>query len=206
MLAMISVGAWSAQRGGRALFAVPASFVFAMALGWASALSARWLPLGSWLGGGEALIAWSVLALGLAIALKPNVALALAVAATLSFGWAHGYSHGLETPPLAAKAVYLGGFLLTTVALHVAGAVSATLALERANGARELRCAGALVAAIGGWLILTSAVVDLKPVEGELRGGSVVPTCVSVLRQRSVRAGDRRDLLVRRHGRSCRLS
>lgn len=33
MLAMVAVGAWSAQIGGRAIWAVPAAFLIAMAFG-----------------------------------------------------------------------------------------------------------------------------------------------------------------------------
>lgn len=67
MLAMVLVGAWSAQLGGRALWTVPAAFVAAMAAG---ALAAR---LGLVLPGTEAVIALSSVALGLAVALARPV-------------------------------------------------------------------------------------------------------------------------------------
>src|SRR5262245_64367776 len=63
MLAMLAVGAWSAQLGGRAIWTVPTAFVCAMAVGGMAALRGWLLP------GTEILVAVSVLGLGLAIAL-----------------------------------------------------------------------------------------------------------------------------------------
>src|SRR5579859_2669853 len=63
MLAMMAVGAWSAQLGGRAILAVPAAFLLAMAAGGGVAL------YGAQLGPVDWAVAGSVLALGLAIAL-----------------------------------------------------------------------------------------------------------------------------------------
>lgn len=148
MLAMVAVGAWSAQLGGRAIIAVPVAFVLAMSAGGGTGL--LHVPFG----GAEWLIALSVLALGLAIAVQARVGLPLAAGATMAFGFAHGYAHGVEIPLAVSSARYVGGFLVTTAALHVAGAVVALLVLERRNGQAVLRLAGATFAVAGLWLAL----------------------------------------------------
>src|SRR5512135_2598987 len=62
LFAMIAIGLWAAQQGGRALWAVPAAFVGAMGLGGALAWLGWMLPHV------EAAIALSVLVTGLLIA------------------------------------------------------------------------------------------------------------------------------------------
>src|SRR5262249_7386140 len=123
MLAMFAVGAWSAQLGGRAIWAVPSAFVCAMAIGGMAALRG-WPPPGT-----EILIAASVLGLGLAIALDRRFAWPVAALATALFGLAHGSAHGSEMPRTADAASYVIGFLVTTAGLHVAGAAGGLLLL-----------------------------------------------------------------------------
>lgn len=146
MLAMVAVGLWSAQLGGRALAGVPVAFVVAMAIG--SAVGVQRHPVD----GIEAWIALSVLALGIAIAVHKRLAWPVAAAASLVFGLAHGYVHGLEMPDTAPLG-YAAGFLATTAGLHVAGAVAGLLLLEENAGHRWLRAGGALIAAAGGVLL-----------------------------------------------------
>src|SRR5262245_51982348 len=98
MLAMLAVGAWSAQLGGRAIWTVPIAFVCAMAIGSIAALRGWPLP------GTEILIAASVLGLGLAIALDRRFAWPVAAVATALFGLAHGSAHGSEMPSKIGRA------------------------------------------------------------------------------------------------------
>ena len=144
MLAMLAVGAWSAQLGGRAIWAVPTAFVCAMAIGGMAALRASPLP------GTEIVIASSVLGLGLAIALDRRFAWPVAALATALFGLAHGFAHGSEMPRTADAASYVIGFLVTTAGLHVAGAAGGLLVLEQARGRGSLRlaCAATTVAGL----------------------------------------------------------
>jgi len=146
MLAMVLVGAWSAQLGGRGLWAVPAAFVAAMAAG---ALTAR---AGLVLPGTEAAIAASGVALGVAVALARPVAVPFAATATLVFGWAHGAAHGVEMPA-AAGIDYAIGFLVTTAGLHAAGLAGAGLLLDQERGASTLRVLGT-AGALGGLAFL----------------------------------------------------
>lgn len=147
MLAMVAVGLWSAQLGGRALALVPTAFVAAMALGSFAGVQQWPLPAV------EPAIAISVLVLGAAIALANRCAWALACFAALLFGLVHGYAHGAEMPQAADPLNYAAGFLLTTAGLHIAGAVGGLIVLDQPAGRQWLRGGGALVAAVGAALI-----------------------------------------------------
>lgn len=150
MLAMVAVGLWSAQLGGRALVAVPMTFVAAMAVGALAALLPLTLPAV------EALIALSVLVVGATIAVRSRLAWPFAAAAALLFGLVHGHAHGSEMPA-AGQLAYAAGFLLTTAGLHVAGAVGGLLLLDSPQGARVLRAGGMLVATAGVVLLQGAA-------------------------------------------------
>ena len=155
MLAMVAVGAWSAQLGGRALYVVPSAFVGAMIAGGLMGYLGVPLP------GIEFTIALSVVGLGLAIALKAGPAWAVAAVATALFGIAHGYAHGGEMPLEESPLVYFAGFVLTTAGLHVIGAVGGLLILERARGALALRVTGGATSLAGLILVLgTFGIVD----------------------------------------------
>lgn len=147
MLAMVAVGLWSAQLGGRALAVVPAAFVAAMALGSFAGYQQWAVP------DAESFIALSVLGLGTAIASQARLMWTVACAAALLFGLAHGYAHGVEIPVNADRPIYVAGFLLTTAGLHVAGAVAGLLLLEHPGGRRWLRGGGLVVAAAGAALL-----------------------------------------------------
>ncbi len=146
MLAMIAVGAWSAQLGHRAVFYVPAAFVAAMLLG--GILGFEHFVLS----GIELGIALSVLMLGSAIALERRIPLLLAAIGVGLFGICHGYAHGYEIPSMESKWVYASGLLITTASLHLLGAAGGMLILERPHGSRWLRFAGAMTAMIGFYL------------------------------------------------------
>jgi urease accessory protein len=147
MLAMLAVGAWSAQIGGRAIYGVPAAFVAAMACGGALGLAGIALP------GTEIGIALSVLMLGLAIATRTRLSLVFAMGATCLFGLCHGYAHGLEMPRAADALSYGAGFLATTAALHVFGAVGAMLIMAQQRGALALRLSGLAAAGAGAMFL-----------------------------------------------------
>ena len=159
MLAMLAVGAWSAQLGGRALWLVPSAFVVAMAAGGAAALAGLVLPAT------EVAIVASVILLGLAIASARPYAVPVAAFATMVFGLAHGSAHGAEIPASQNVAIYVAGFLATTAGLHVIGLAGAALVLDRPNGATALRAIGAVVIVAGlmiaGWEVYSTGFVQL---------------------------------------------
>ena len=92
VLAMVAVGLYAALLGGRALWLVPATFVGAMALGGALGMAGLALPYG------EIGIALSVIALGLAVALRISLPVLIATALAGLFAIFHGHAHGAEMP------------------------------------------------------------------------------------------------------------
>lgn len=115
LLAMVAVGMWAAQLGGRARWAVPATFVGVMTA--ATALGMR----GVVPGGIEQMIAASLLAFGLLIAFAKKLPLYAGVGLTALFAAFHGFSHGAELPESFGALSYGIGFVAATALLHLAG-------------------------------------------------------------------------------------
>jgi urease accessory protein len=148
LLAMVSVGLWASQKGGRALWLWPAAFVSAMIVGGALGMSGFALPLI------EPAIAASLLVLGLLIASMTTLPMAAGVAAIAVFGLFHGNAHGLEAPASGASLLYALGFTLSTIALHGLG-LALGLSARKARLQPLLRTAAALIAVTGGVLFFT---------------------------------------------------
>jgi urease accessory protein len=117
VLAMVAVGLFAANLGGRALWAVPATFVAVMALGGALGIQGIALPFV------ETGIALSVVVLGMLIALRVDWPVAAAMAVVGLFAIFHGHAHGAEMPLDASGAAYAAGFMIATALLHSAGIV-----------------------------------------------------------------------------------
>lgn len=118
VLAMLAVGVWALQIGGRAIWAVPAGFVSAMALGYLAAGLGLPLPVV------EPMILASTILFGLLVTLAVRPGLWAGVAIAGFFGLFHGHAHGAELG--AASALPFGlGFMLVTAALHGAGVILA---------------------------------------------------------------------------------
>lgn len=147
LAAMVAVGLWAAQLGGRALWATPATFVAVMGLGaWLGALGAA-APLV------ETGIAASVLVLGLLCVAAVRLPFRLGLPLVGLFAILHGHAHGGEMPLDASGLAYGAGFILATVLLHGAG-IAVGLAGARHPGWRAARWAGAAIAAYGVLLLL----------------------------------------------------
>jgi urease accessory protein len=147
MLAMIAVGILSARLGGRAVWAVPAGFVAAMAAGGALGLAGTTAPLL------ELGVAASVLLLGAGIASRRKISRLPALLAVVAFGLLHGNAHGVELPAAANAVVYSLGFLTSTVGLHVMGALLGLLVIRRDDGVAWLSRLGLALSAAGLALI-----------------------------------------------------
>lgn len=115
LLAMVAVGLWAAQQGGRALWVLPASFVAAMAVGAMLGMG------GAAFSGMETGIALSVLALGALVVLRRRIWLPLAAALAGLLALGHGVAHGQEMPLAASPWGYGAGMLAATALLHAAG-------------------------------------------------------------------------------------
>lgn len=142
LLAMVAVGLWAAQRGGAALWALPAAFVTAMIGGGLLGMGGIALPAV------ELGIAGSVIALGALVALQSRLPLPASVAAVALFALFHGHAHGAEMPEAAQPLLYGLGFALATALLHGAG-VAAALGVRGRVGSLLLRGAGAAIG-LGG--------------------------------------------------------
>lgn len=150
LLAMIAVGAWSVQIGGRAVWIVPSAFVCFMFLGGVIGFEHIELPLT------EVGVALSVVLLGVAIALRQRLPVLVAASATALFGIFHGYAHGYEMPLMQNKVIYTAGFLTTTASLHLVGAFGAHYLQKARQGNRLLRLSGAASALCGIWLVFNA--------------------------------------------------
>ncbi len=144
LLAMVGVGLSSAQLGGRALWAVPASFVASMAAGLVLAWVGVSLPLV------ETGIAVSVLILGIAVAAAARAPLVVAVALAAAFALLHGRAHGAESGD-GSVALFGVGVLLATALLHASGVALAWAARPIAHA---VRWTGAAIAVAGLGLVL----------------------------------------------------
>jgi len=114
-LAMVAVGIWAGQLGGRAVWLVPLSFVSVMSASAALGSFGFTLPML------EPAIVCSVLVMGLLIAGSVRLPTFSSVALVALFAVFHGYAHGLELPQTASPVLYGAGFVLTTTLLHGLG-------------------------------------------------------------------------------------
>jgi urease accessory protein len=149
MLAMVTVGIFAWQLGGRALWLVPAAFVAAMALGGALAMTGVPVPMV------ETGIAASVIVLGAIVAFGLDVPVAIAMGLVGLFAIFHGYAHGTEMPLDAAGATYAAGFMLATALLHVGG-IALGFAVGRigdAFGRRAYQLGGSAIALAGAAIL-----------------------------------------------------
>ena len=145
LLAMLAVGVWAAQLGGRAKWLVPASFIACMAVSASVGMSGIALPMV------ESGIATSVLLLGLLIAFSIKLPTVLGAGIVGLFAVFHGYAHGAEIPQLSTPWIYGIGFVLSTAALHGMGLLLGQGLHKQAIGLRAL---GAIIAASGAWMMM----------------------------------------------------
>jgi len=147
ILAMLGVGVWAAQLGKRATWLVPAAFVAVMVAGAGLALSGAALPMV------EFGIAGSVLVIGALIAFGTRLPVGVAMGLVGLFALFHGHAHGTELPGFAHPAAYGAGFVAATALLH-AGGVGIAWMVRRHAAKLPFRVAGAMMAAVGGGLLL----------------------------------------------------
>ncbi|MDP2902900.1 MAG: HupE/UreJ family protein [Methylovulum sp.] len=146
LLAMIAVGIWAGQLGGRAIWLVPLTFVSVMSAAAALGTLGLSLPLL------EPAIASSVLVLGLLIAGSVRVPTSASVSLVALFALLHGYAHGLELPQAASPMLYGIGFVLATALLHGFGIGFAQSSgqykiIQRVMGYSLIAASGLLLAA-----------------------------------------------------------
>ena len=146
LLAMLAVGLWAAQSGGRAHWAIPSTFVAVMALGGVLGAAGVGLPMV------ELGIAGSVAVFGLLVAFGARLPLGAAMSVTAVLAMCHGYAHGAEMAPGASLMVYGAGFAVATTMLHGAGLLVGRMGSSRLGGL-AIRVAGGATAAVGALLM-----------------------------------------------------
>ena len=129
-LAMVTVGIIAALIGGRALWAVPASFVIMMVLGGVLGLAGVTVPAA------ETGIAASLVVLGGIVAVGRSWSVGAATGLVGLFAVFHGYAHGVEMPAGADTALYSLGFALGSALLHGAGITLGRIPFAQARAAR----------------------------------------------------------------------
>lgn len=151
VLAMVAVGMFAATIGGRALWAVPLTFVGVMAAGGALGIAGVPIPFV------ETGIAISVIVLGAAVALRWKWPVVGAMALAGLFAIFHGHAHGAEMPIDASGIDYAAGFMIATALLHAAGIAIGLTKVGRQHAPRLVQAGGAAMA-IAGIGLLTGVV------------------------------------------------
>jgi urease accessory protein len=147
LLAMVTVGIWAAQRGGKAIWLMPLTFMTAMLAGGVLGMLQVGLPAV------ELGIAASLVLFGSLVALALRPALGVGMLMVSTFAVFHGHAHGLEMPEASIPVMYAVGFIAATALLHAIGVGVAYLSLMRGGlknaGNLFLRMAGGAVAGYG---------------------------------------------------------
>ncbi len=147
ILAMLAVGLWAAVLGGRAIWVLPLSFVGVMTVGFTGAV------LGYPLLFVEPMVLFSVLALGLALALSLRLPVSAAAGIVGVSALFHGHAHGGELGSAGAIA-FGAGLAVSTFILHSVGIGIAMAAGRAIAGSRILQGLGWVTALGGLWVIV----------------------------------------------------
>jgi len=142
LCAMIAVGLWAAQMGGRAIWAVPLTFVSVMVLGGMLGMAHINLPFV------EQGILLSVLVLGVLIAAAVRLPLVASAVIVGLFAVFHGFAHGAEMPDTASGLEYALGFVLATTLLHSIG-IAVGVGIQKISQPLVVRLAGAAIVVCG---------------------------------------------------------
>ena len=114
-LAMVAVGVWSGQIGGRMIWAAPLGFMAMMAAGGAMGMAGLPFPYV------ESGIIASIILFGCLIASAFNPAPWVGAAAVGAFALFHGHAHGVEMQAGNLGLWFAVGFVTATGLLHLAG-------------------------------------------------------------------------------------
>lgn len=143
LAAMVSVGLWSALsvRQLRDAIVAPLSFALLLLVGALLGIGGVQFPAT------EQMIAASVLVLGLLVATRIHLPIWAGATLVGAFALFHGAAHGAELPATAMTYWFIGGFMLSTIVLHLCG-MALGLAL-RDRSAWISRIAGAAIGLYG---------------------------------------------------------
>ena len=142
ILAMLAVGIWAAQMGGKAKWIIPITFVGIMSVGGMLGMNNISLPFA------EIGILVSVIVLGVLILAGVRLPMLVSTVLVGVFALCHGHTHGTELPAAASGVMYAAGFALTTIVLHLSGIGFGTAVNKIANE-KIVKFSGALIALMG---------------------------------------------------------
>ena len=172
-LAMVSVGIISAQIGGRSIWTIPATFVGIMVVGGILGIAVeinkgfedqtvdlKDIESINYLADNifvfiEYGIIFSVIFLGLTIAIDKKLSSRLIMFFVAIFGFCHGTAHGLEMPWAANPALFALGFAAGTSTLHLFGVGIGYYAIKTTISSLMLRIIGICFALYGSYLIFS---------------------------------------------------
>lgn len=148
LAAMLAVGLWSAlsATSARRIWLAPVAFAGMLLVGALLGLNGMELPAV------EPMIAASLLVMGLLVATRAKLPLAVTAGVVGVFAVFHGIAHGTELAGGGNGFAPLLGMLVATIALHLAG-VGLGLAL-RSHSVWWPRVVGGLTALLGGAFLL----------------------------------------------------
>lgn len=152
LLAMLAVGLWGAQMGGRSVWTLPATFPLIMCVGGVFGMLGLLPEAPVQIG-----IALSVLILGIVIAAAwraPEWAALLMIAV---FAVLHGVPHGILAPRAADPAAFTVGFVVSTGVIHVVG-IAIGAGLKPILHGKLVQALGAAIAATGLWFLLKALI------------------------------------------------
>jgi urease accessory protein len=149
ILAMLAVGLWAAQIGGRAVWAVPLTFVSVMAIGGVLGIVGAPIPFVE-----QGIIA-SDLILGGLVLLATRLPLSISIGIVGLLAVFHGYAHGEEMPKEASALLYAAGFVLSTAMIHLSG-VGLALIIKKLLKEKMVRIAGGGIL-LGGIYVLVQS-------------------------------------------------
>jgi len=147
-LAMLAVGLWGAQMGGRSVWALPATFPLIMCIGGFAGMLGLFpddlIRIA---------IAVSLLVLGGVIAARWVAPEWAALVIVAFFAIFHGYPHGQLTLRATDPAAFTVGFVVSTGLIHILG-IGIGFALGRLYHGYIVRALGGMIAASGIYYLL----------------------------------------------------
>lgn len=147
-LAMLAIGLWGAQMGGRSVWMLPATFPLIMCvggvLGLLQVVPDPVIPIG---------IALSLVVLGGVIAAAWVAPEAAALVIVSFFALFHGYPHGQMAPLAQDPAAYTVGFVVATGFIHILG-IGVGLILGPIMDGKLVRALGLFVVASGVYFLV----------------------------------------------------
>lgn len=148
LLAMLAVGIVSMQLDNQHVFRIPSVFVVMMVVGAILGLNEYSVPYV------EIGISLSVVLLGLAIVfLHSHNYVWIVMAFVGYFGFLHGYAHGAEIPESHSPVYYGGGFVVSTVLIHVLGVAIAYWLMNFKSPYSPLKSIGVVISLLGVFLL-----------------------------------------------------